>query len=321
MPHARVNGIWLHYRDEGEGEPLVLVMGFGAPLQGWDGQVPAFSRRFRVIRLDNRGVGRTDKPLGPYTSALLAEDVRALLDHLSIDSAHLVGLSMGGMVAMELAARHPSRVRSLVLAATTPAADARLRWTIGSTTARVTAAMMRAPGGVAERLDAGREELIRIWLPLVFSAERGGEEEALLRRLIDEAFAEGFSPAGTTGQLAACFAHDARIRLPKVCAPTLVLGGTEDAIFSPATFEELSKAIPGSTLELFDGAPHGLNMVEVAAFNDLVLRFLDRRFRPPAPSPPGRPRPASRGGASPPVPGRAGSSPPRRGRFASDRGG
>lgn len=273
MPHAKIGNIWLHYRDEGEGEPLVMLMGFGAPLQGWDKQLPALSPRFRVIRLDNRGVGRSDKPLGPYSAAQLASDTIGLLDHLGIRSAHLVGLSMGGMAAMECAARHPDRVRSLVLAATTPAADAKLRWIIGSATARVGAAMALARGDWEARLEAGKEELIRLWLPMVFSASAGGEEESLLRRLMDETFAEGFSPAGTAGQLAACFSHDARQRLGQVRAPTLVIGGTDDGLFAPAVFEALARGIPNARLELLDGLPHCLNMVAPEPFNDLVLRF------------------------------------------------
>lgn len=252
-------------------------MGFGAPLEGWDAQMAEFSARYRVIRFDNRGVGRSDKPFGPYSTAQLAADARGLLDHLGIERAHVVGKSMGGMAAMELAARHPERIRTLVLAATTPAADARFRWLMGRVTARVAASMVRASGSLDERLDAGREELIRIWLPLMFSAERGGPEEALLRKLIDAAFAEGFSATGVAGQLAACFTHDARSRLARIQAPTLVLGGTQDALFSRSTFEQLHRGIEGARLELIDDGPHGLNMIAPRAFNQVVLDFLRRR--------------------------------------------
>ncbi len=300
MPHARIDGVWLHYRTAGEGEPVLLIMGFGAPLEGWDGQVAALSARYRVIRFDNRGVGRSDKPLGPYSTARLAADALGLLDHLGIERAHVVGKSMGGMAAMELAARHPERVRSLVLAATTPAADARLRWTMGSITARVAAAMARAGGSLDDRLEAGREEFIRIWLPLMFSAERGGEEEALLRRLIDAAFAEGISFTGLGGQLAACFTHDARRRLRHIRAPTLVLGGTEDALFSRPIFEALARSIEGARLELVEGGPHGLNMIAPQTFNEIVLDFLrrDAHQRPTRSSMPSRAPSTTRDGAS-----------------------
>ncbi|HEY0839466.1 MAG TPA: alpha/beta fold hydrolase [Vulgatibacter sp.] len=274
MAHAHVNGIWLNYRELGEGEPLLLVMGLGAPWQGWEPQLEAFSQRHRVICFDNRGVGESEKPMGRYSVAQLVEDAKGLLDHLGIVRAHVVGVSMGGMVAMEMAARHPSRVGSLVLAATTPAADARMRWTMGRIAARVGAAAVTCGGGLQERLAAVKEELIQVWLPLIFSAGPGGEEEATVRRLMDAAFADGFPAVGTAGQLAACFAHDARERLPRLRAPTLVLGGTEDAVFAKERFAELARFVPGARLEILEGMPHAINLVRPEEFNDEVLRFL-----------------------------------------------
>ncbi len=281
MTHAHVNGIWLNYQDSGEGEPVLLVMGLGAPLQGWEPQLPALAKRHRVICFDNRGVGRTDKPVGPYSVHQLVDDATGLLDHLGVGAAHVVGVSMGGMVAMELAALHPERVRSLVLASTTPAADAKMRWTMGRVAARLTAAMVRAGGNLGDRLAAGREELVRIWLPLVFSAKAGGAEEAIIRRLMLDAFADGFPAAGAAGQLAACFGHDARGRLPKLQVKTLVLGGTRDSIFAEDRFVELQRTIPGARLEILEGAPHGINLAAPDYFNELLLRFLSpaRRSR------------------------------------------
>lgn len=274
MAHAHVNGIWLNFEEIGEGEPVLLVMGLGAPLQGWEPQIEALSRRYRVLSFDNRGIGRSDKPIGRYTVSQLVEDTRALLDHRAIPSAHVIGLSMGGMVGMELAARYPQRVRSLVLAATASCADARMRWTIGRSAASITTAMMRASGNLRERVEAAREEIVRIWLPMVFSTGPGGFEEALVRRLMAEAFAEGFSAGGAAGQLAACFAHDARPRLRSLRAPTLVIGGTNDAIFATRRFEELSGVIPEARLEIFEGAPHGINLAAADSFNERILRFL-----------------------------------------------
>lgn len=274
MAYAHVNGIWLHYRELGEGEPLLLVMGLGAPLQGWEPQLEEFAREHRVICFDNRGVGASDKPVGRYTVSQLVADANGLLDHLRIERAHVVGVSMGGMVAMEMAARYPKRVGSLVLAATTPAADARMRWTMGRVAARVGAAAVTAGGSLQDRLAAVKEELVRVWLPLIFSAAPGGEEEAIVRRLMDAAFADGFPGAGTAGQLAACFAHDARERLRAISARTLVLGGTADAVFAKERFAELARAIDGAQLELLGGAPHAINLVHPDAFNDVVLRFL-----------------------------------------------
>lgn len=288
MPYADVDGTRLYYRDLGEGEPLLLIMGFGATWQGWERQIPLLARRYRVIAFDNRGVGRSDKPLGPYTVGQLAKDTRALLDHLQIGAAHVAGLSMGGMIGMELAARYPSRVLSLVLASTTPSADGRLRRFIGKATGRIATVMMRSPSCLLGKgsMEAVQDEVQRIWTPLVFSATPTREERAYLRRMIASAFADGFSPMGTLGQLAACFAHDGRPRLSRIHTRTLVLGGTEDLLFGTERFEELAAGIAGARLEIFAGAPHGLNFAAADAFNEELLRFLAParrlRHRPPS---------------------------------------
>lgn len=276
MPHAHVNGIWLNYRVDGEGEPVLLIMGMGAPLEGWELQVAALARRYRVISFDNRGVGRSDKPMGRYSISSMVEDARQLLDHVGVTQAHVVGISMGGMIAMELAALHPGRVSSLVLAATSAVADTRLRWTIGRGAARVTAAMARASGSTADRLQAAQEETIKIWLPLVFSGKLGPEQEQQLRKLMDAAFVEGFSTAGTVGQLTAVMRHDARARLPDIATQTLVIGGTEDALFPRARFEELAYSIPGAHLELMEGAPHGITFSAAQEFNEELVGWLAR---------------------------------------------
>src|SRR5438093_13182896 len=117
MATVRVNGIEVYYEEHGSGEPLLLIMGLGANAEGWYGQVPAFSREFRLIAFDNRGAGRSEKPNEPYTMRQLADDAAGLLDALEIGSAHVFGVSLGGMIAQELVLSHPPRVRALVLGA------------------------------------------------------------------------------------------------------------------------------------------------------------------------------------------------------------
>ena len=120
MSTQRANGIDIHYETAGQGEPLLLLHGLGSRSEDWQLQVPAFAGCYRVITADMRGHGRTAKPPGPYSVPMMAADVLGLLDALGIDAAHLVGLSMGGMIAFQMAVDGPERVRSLVIVNSAP---------------------------------------------------------------------------------------------------------------------------------------------------------------------------------------------------------
>ena len=156
MPRARVGDIGIHYEVQGGGEPLVLVMGLGSNLAGWMFQLLEFSRRYRVITFDNRGVGRTDAPDAAYSIEMMAGDTVGLMDALEIESAHVLGISMGGFIAQEIAIRFPERVRSLVLAATGTHVDPRGAYLLDL--------WGRLIGG-----EDGRELHIRATLPWLFT--------------------------------------------------------------------------------------------------------------------------------------------------------
>src|SRR5512136_1692386 len=118
MTTAKVSDINLCYKVSGHGQPLILITGFASAQNTWIMQVRAFSRQYRVVTFDNRGFGRSDKPPGPYTTKMLAGDTIALMDHLGIKKAHIVGGSMGGMAAQEIAIEHPERLDKLILSST-----------------------------------------------------------------------------------------------------------------------------------------------------------------------------------------------------------
>src|SRR3990172_6307927 len=120
MPYTLVNGIEIYYEVHGSGEPLLLIMGLGANAGSWVMQVPELSMEYKIIAFDNRGSGRSGKPNEAYSIAQMADDAAALLDDLAIDSAHVFGMSMGGMIAQDLVLRHPERVTSLILGGTMP---------------------------------------------------------------------------------------------------------------------------------------------------------------------------------------------------------
>ena len=119
MPRVLASDIEIHYEEYGAGEPLLLIAGLGANVCDWAPQIPTLTQHYRVIAFDNRGAGRSDKPDGTYTISQLASDTAGLMNALGIDSAHVLGHSMGGFVAQELALSHPQRLRSLVLSAAT----------------------------------------------------------------------------------------------------------------------------------------------------------------------------------------------------------
>ena len=118
MPILKANGIHIYYETHGAGDPLLLIMGLGANSTAWFLQVPEFSKHYQVIAFDNRGAGRSDKPNEPYTIMQMADDAAGLMEELGVQSAHVFGMSLGGMIAQELTLRHPARVRTLVLGGT-----------------------------------------------------------------------------------------------------------------------------------------------------------------------------------------------------------
>ena len=123
MTTAKIGENELYYEEHGSGDPLLLIMGLATPSEGWMLQTPEFAEHYRTIVYDNRGVGRSSKPAGPYTIHEMADDAVGLLDQLGVERAHVLGISMGGMIAQELVLHHPDRVRGLVLACTYPEPD------------------------------------------------------------------------------------------------------------------------------------------------------------------------------------------------------
>jgi pimeloyl-ACP methyl ester carboxylesterase len=274
MPTAQVRDIALYYEEHGSGDPLLCVMGFATDSTGWLLQVPEFSQRYRTIVFDNRGVGRSSKPAGAYTIHEMADDAAALLDHLDIDRAHVLGLSMGGMIAQELVLRHPHRVRALVLAATFPEPDV-------ATEDQRRILFTQMGGSIDEagqmRIDFTAMNPLLFFqhmLPLVFSERFIQSELPKLMQLFSGALQYGFSIEAILGQMQAIMAHKATDRLAQVSSPTLVLTGDADRLISPANSEVLASSIPGAKLVRIPGGTHGFNIETPDVFNRAVLDFL-----------------------------------------------
>jgi pimeloyl-ACP methyl ester carboxylesterase len=269
MPRAKVNGIDLYYEVHGQGEPLVMIMGFGGSSAGWIFQRRAFQKYFQVITFDNRGVGRSDKPVGPYSIGMMAEDTVGLMDHLGIEKAHILGVSMGGYIAQELAINHPERVRKLVLGCTYARQD-----DTGGHSPEYYRGMGLAEGCPADELrKIPIAKVLRAEFPLAFNSR--------LYRICTFPFigiyARRMATRGVAAQFQAIVGHDTLERLHMIQAPTLVITGTGDRIIKPSSSDVLAKKIPNARLVKIEGGPHAVFVGMRKRFNKEVLDFLKER--------------------------------------------
>ncbi len=262
MPKATVGDSSLYYEVHGDGPPLVLVNGLGLEVGSWAPQVSVLSRRFRVVNFDNRGAGRSEAPPGPYSTAQMAGDTIRLLDLLGLDRVHVLGLSLGGFIAQELALQHPQRVKSLVLAATAARPPPRARHVIDLW-------RRMALAGV------DREIILREQFAWSFT-DKLLEEPSFVSDLVEMLVEHPYRPPpqGIAGQAAACLAHDSGPHLGRIAAPTLVLVGREDLVYPPRVAEQFAKAIPGARLAVLDGGGHAFASEIPPRFNETVLEFL-----------------------------------------------
>ncbi len=246
-------------------------MGLGANTTAWFKQIPEFARSYLVIAFDNRGAGRSEKPDEPYTIAQMADDAAALLEELGVRSAHVFGMSLGGMVAQELALRHPGLVRTLVLGATSCGGPHSLAPPASTIQQMVAAAALP----LEQAIEAGQ----RLLYSESFYAEN---RDWLLAHSLEHAHLLP-PPYALQRQVMAAMTFDAYGRLDQIRVPVLVLSATDDKIVPAANQRLLAARIPGARLVEFPGAGHGL-LVECAdAVNQAVLGFLrehDQRYVP-----------------------------------------
>jgi pimeloyl-ACP methyl ester carboxylesterase len=266
MPIVHSNGIDLYYEIHGHGAPLLLIAGLGYDGWMWHKMIPGLAEHFQVISFDNRGVGQSAKPPGPYSAGLLAADAIGLLDALSLPKAHVMGHSMGGFIAQELAIHYPDRVDKLILSATNFGGPRHVPI---------------SPEAMAVLTDVSGDPIERLRRGIAISCAPGFAEAnpELIADWVNYRVAHPIDPAGYQAQLAiglsllpeaAAFEN----RLSAVRAPTLILFGEDDKVVPPGNAALLAEKIPGARIEILPGAGHFFPFETPAAANAAIVRFL-----------------------------------------------
>ena len=259
MSFVENQGAKIYWDERGSGEPILLIMGLGYPSDAWHRTRPVLAKSFRTIALDNRGVGRSDMPPGPYPIALMASDALAVLDAAGVASAHVYGVSMGGMIAQELTLQHPERVRSLIL---------------GCTAAGGPAAVQPDPEvqqSLMARAGMPPEQAAEVAIPFIY--DRGTprariDEDLEVRR---PWFAR---PEAYTAQLQGILAWESYSRLPQIARPTLVIHGETDRLIPTGNGKLIAGSISGAKLVLLPHASHLYQTDQPEASMRAILDFL-----------------------------------------------
>ena len=270
MPIVKFGDVSIYYEVHGDGEVLVLIMGLGGSSAWWFRQVPLFSRQYRVVAFDNRGTGQSDKPDMPYTMEMMAGDLAGLLEGIGIDTAHVFGVSMGGMIAQHFALRHPRRVISLTLGCTTCG---------GPHSIMPDAEAMRVLFDMERMQRLTPEERARETLPFVMSQEFINKNPGLIQQLMAKMMEHVTPLHGYIRQAEAIMGHDTYERLSEIKAPTLVIAGDADKLVPVENSRLLASRIPHAELVILKNMGHGFNIEAADETSKAVLDFLRRHGR------------------------------------------
>jgi pimeloyl-ACP methyl ester carboxylesterase len=260
LPTVISNGIRIHYEEQGSGDPLILIMGLGAPGSRWTDHAAAYEKRFQCLLVDNRGAGESDKPGGPYTTKMMADDTAGLMQALGIERARIAGISMGSAIAQELALSYPQKVRSLVLVSSWSRCD-RYTQTVFEHFKKMR--VLASP--------ADFTQLLQLWI-----ASAHYYEEHFHEMVRDQTEAqEDYMPVDAfQAQSDACRMHNTFERLNMITAPTLLTVGDVD-IFTPLRLTvEMHERMPSSEMVVFNGLGHIHHWEDLERFNDVTTKFL-----------------------------------------------
>lgn len=264
MPVIQTNGINLYYEERGTGEPLLLIMGITAPGSVWEKHAAYWEKDFSCIVVDNRGVGLSDKPAGPYTTAQMADDYAGLLEALQINKVRVVGVSMGSTIAQQLAIRHPEKVQSLVLMCTWARCD------------NAAKAIFQHMVSCKARL---RPEEFTLFIQLLIYSKSSWANQIMYAEMEDSRREAAINPLpqplhALEAQAAACVNHNVLDDLGEIKVPAFVIGGAEDNFTPVWMAEEVAGAIPNAELHILEKCGHAFHWEKIEDFNPLVRRWL-----------------------------------------------
>lgn len=257
MPYFDNDGCQLHYEDYGHGTPVLLIHGLGSSTLDWEFQIPVLSARYRVLALDVRGHGRSDKPRERYRMVDFADDVAALIEHLQLPPVHLVGISMGGMIGFQLGVDQPHLLRSLTIVNSAPEVKAH---------------------NLRERLEIAKRWLLARLLPLETLAKALGKllfprpEQAELRHKVEQRWPRNDKRA-YLASLDAIIGWGVRERLQRITCPTLVISADRD--YTPIEHKQAYVTeLPDARLQVIDNSRHATPLDQPQRFNTVLLDFL-----------------------------------------------
>ncbi len=263
MPYRTVNGIKIYYEERGQGHPLMLINGLAFPMDLWFAQMEALSRDFRVIALDNRGIGRSDMPDEDYSIAMMASDAAGLLRSLGIDKSHIAGLSMGGYISQEIALSYPEMVDKLILVATSMGGFragelGKPFWQ------KTSAAIMGKP----------TREVYHIDLTLMTAPEFAGKHPDIIEKAVALRMQNPQPLHAFVRQYSACSVFDNNKRTPDITQPTQIILGKDDPIFPIELAEDFRKALPKAKMIIYENCGHAILLEKADQLSVDIQEFL-----------------------------------------------